>query len=197
MTHKVKECTERPRKVGARWNGKDIQADEVLQDFSLDYEGKHDRWNGYDPSTHQDLMERKSNYKSQSLMSEYELAELERRRKRKEQELDKFKTEPDQDQSRYPSGTDATGGLKKVDTLVDSDSDSDDEQDEEKAEFLENGEGSVPVKKDPKTRTIVRNLRIREDTAKYLKNLDLNSAFYDPKSRSMKENPTPSKVRNL
>ena len=29
----------------------------------------------------------------------------------------------------------------------------------------------------------VRNLRIREDTAKYLLNLDLSSAHYDPKSR--------------
>ena len=37
----------------------------------------------------------------------------------------------------------------------------------------------------------VRNLRIREDTAKYLRNLDLSSAYYDPKTRSMRENPTP------
>ncbi|XP_004301095.1 PREDICTED: pre-mRNA-splicing factor SLU7-A-like [Fragaria vesca subsp. vesca] len=37
----------------------------------------------------------------------------------------------------------------------------------------------------------VRNLRIREDTAKYLRNLDVNSAHYDPKSRSMRENPNP------
>ena len=29
----------------------------------------------------------------------------------------------------------------------------------------------------------VRNLRIREDIAKYLLNLDVNSAHYDPKSR--------------
>lgn len=29
----------------------------------------------------------------------------------------------------------------------------------------------------------VRNLRIREDTAKYLLNLDMNSAYYDPKTR--------------
>jgi hypothetical protein len=29
----------------------------------------------------------------------------------------------------------------------------------------------------------VRNLRIREDTAKYLLNLDVNSAYYDPKTR--------------
>lgn len=30
---------------------------------------------------------------------------------------------------------------------------------------------------------------IREDTAKYLINLDTNSAYYDPKTRSMRENP--------
>lgn len=32
-------------------------------------------------------------------------------------------------------------------------------------------------------------LRIREDTAKYLFNLDPNSAPYDPKSRTLKEDP--------
>lgn len=42
---------------------------------------------------------------------------------------------------------------------------------------------------DSRTRITVRNLRIREDTAKYLYNLDPNSPFYDPKSRSMRENP--------
>ena len=42
---------------------------------------------------------------------------------------------------------------------------------------------------DSATRITVRNLRIREDTAKYLYNLDPNSAYYDPKSRSMRENP--------
>ena len=36
-----------------------------------------------------------------------------------------------------------------------------------------------------------RNLRIREDTAKYLLNLDVNSAYYDPKTRSMREDPLP------
>jgi pre-mRNA-processing factor SLU7 len=42
---------------------------------------------------------------------------------------------------------------------------------------------------DDKTKTCIRNLRIREDTAKYLLNLDVKSAYYDPKSRSMRENP--------
>ncbi|KAH8074856.1 hypothetical protein JL720_10599 [Aureococcus anophagefferens] len=41
-------------------------------------------------------------------------------------------------------------------------------------------------------KTTVRNLRIREDTAKYLRNLDPDSAFYDPKTRAMRENPTPN-----
>ena len=38
---------------------------------------------------------------------------------------------------------------------------------------------------------VCRNLRIREDIAKYLLNLDVNSAYYDPKTRSMREDPLP------
>lgn len=38
---------------------------------------------------------------------------------------------------------------------------------------------------------LYRNLRIREDTAKYLLNLDVNSSHYDPKTRSMREDPLP------
>lgn len=45
------------------------------------------------------------------------------------------------------------------------------------------------VDMDSRTRITVRNLRIREDTAKYLYNLNSESAYYDPKSRSMRENP--------
>lgn len=35
------------------------------------------------------------------------------------------------------------------------------------------------------------NLRIREDTEKYMLNLDINSAHYDPETRSMREDPLP------
>jgi hypothetical protein len=35
--------------------------------------------------------------------------------------------------------------------------------------------------------------RIREDTAKYLRNLDVGSAHYDPKTRSMRDNPNKEK----
>jgi pre-mRNA-processing factor SLU7 len=36
-----------------------------------------------------------------------------------------------------------------------------------------------------------RNLCFREDTTKYLLNPDVNSTYYDPKTRSMREDPLP------
>lgn len=35
-------------------------------------------------------------------------------------------------------------------------------------------------------------MRIQEDIAKYLLNLDVNSAYYDPKTQSMREDPLPT-----
>ena len=69
--------------------------------------------------------------------------------------------------------------------LQDGDSDDSDHDEDKYADEID-----MPgTKFDSKTRTTVRNLRIREDTAKYLYNLDPNSAYYDPKTRSMRENP--------
>lgn len=51
MTHKVGECVERPRKIGAKYSSRDIAHDErdtTKQGIKLNYEGKRDRWNGYD-----------------------------------------------------------------------------------------------------------------------------------------------------
>lgn len=59
MTHKAKECTERPRKVGAKYKAVDIKPDELVTNLQLDYAGKHDRWNGYDPESYKQVMERK------------------------------------------------------------------------------------------------------------------------------------------
>ena len=54
-------------------------------------------------------------------------------------------------------------------------------------------EGKVQPQSKTTAKHVVRNLRIREDTAKYLRNLDVMSAYYDPKTRSMRDNPTPNK----
>ena len=68
-----------------------------------------------------------------------------------------------------------------------------DEEEEESSDKDEDkyvDEVDMPgTKVDSKQRITVRNLRIREDTAKYLRNLDINSAYYDPKTRSMRDNP--------
>ncbi|GAW81920.1 step II splicing factor [Plasmodium gonderi] len=60
-----------------------------------------------------------------------------------------------------------------------------------------NGSSNNNMNKNEKNRNVARNLRIREDTAKYLYNLSLNSAFYDPKSRSMREDPFANIRKNL
>nr|CAG8495316.1 4034_t:CDS:2 [Entrophospora candida] len=159
MTHKSRDCMDRPRKTGAKWSGTDIKADEIIQDIELDYDAKRDRWNGYDPSEHVKIYE------------EYEKIEDERR-KIKANELDKQST---------------TELVKKTGkrTAGEFSSDEDDEDDDKYAE-----RSDMPGQKvNTKTRTTIRNLRIREDPAKYLRNLDINSAHYDPKTRSMRDNP--------
>lgn len=142
LTHKTKECLSRPRAKGAKWTGKDIQADEVVQDVELGWDAKRDRWNGYDPTDYKSVIE------------EYE--ELENLKK-------KAKGEGAQsDQEALTEGGEEVqvGG-------------------QEEAKYAEESDMGRQQS------TATRNLRIREDTAKYLLNLDLDSAKYDPKTRSM------------
>jgi hypothetical protein len=41
-------CSERPRKIGAKFTGASFAPDEFMQpELKHDYEGKRDRWNGY------------------------------------------------------------------------------------------------------------------------------------------------------
>jgi pre-mRNA-processing factor SLU7 len=132
MTHKTKECLSRPRVKGAKWSGKNIQADEVIQDVSLGWDAKRDRWNGYDPKEYKAVID--------------EYTQLEELKK----------------------STQATGA-------------NEDEEDEgeDGAKYAEESDMGRQQS------TATRQLRIREDTAKYLLNLDLDSAKYDPKTRSM------------
>ena len=144
ITHKTKECTSRPRAKGARWTGKDIQADEVIQEVKLGWDAKRDRWNGYDAQNYQNVTE------------EYE-------------ELEKLKR-------KLKNGDDAGG----ANLLNDNDKNRDDvDKEDEEAKYTEESDMGRHQS------TATRNLRLREDTAKYLLNLDLDSAKYDPKTRSM------------
>lgn len=58
LTHKKIDCMERPRKVGAKYNGAKIAYDEFVQPKIVsDYDGKRDRWAGYDPANHREIVE--------------------------------------------------------------------------------------------------------------------------------------------
>jgi pre-mRNA-processing factor SLU7 len=165
MTHTQKDCLERPRKKGAKYTNKDIAADEVIQNVKGNYDAKRDRWNGYDPAEHKRILD------------EYSAMEEERKRLR-EEEVDKQTSAELKD-------------VAKVNTAKDDDDDafgSSDEEDANEDKYADAAD-AVGQKLDTKTRITVRNLRIREDTAKYLLNLDVDSAHYDPKTRSMREAP--------
>ncbi len=119
MTHKTKECLSRPRAKGARWTGRDIQADEVIQEVSLSWDAKRDPYNGFSVEDYTKNV------------------------------AEKF------------------------------DDDQGEGEGEEGAKYVEESDMGRQQS------TATRQLRIREDTAKYLLNLDLDSAKYDPKTRSM------------
>ncbi|XP_021770183.1 pre-mRNA-splicing factor SLU7-like [Chenopodium quinoa] len=173
MTHDAKSCMDRPRRVGAKWTGKHIAPDEIIEEFELDFDGKRDRWNGFDPASYAYVVHR------------YEAKEEARKKYLKEQQLKKLEEK------------------NKTGEEGEADEDEDDEDDDEDA--LKVDEAKVDESKqmdfakvEKRVRTTgggstgtVRNLRIREDTAKYLLNLDVDSAYYDPKTRSMREDPLP------
>jgi pre-mRNA-processing factor SLU7 len=126
MTHKTKDCLQRKRKIGAKYNGRDIQADEVVEDVRLGFDAKRDRWNGIDASeAYQQVVEQHE-----------ELEKLKRAAQGEDETADGDRYEEETDMGRQQS-------------------------------------------------TATRQLRLREDTAKYLLNLDMDSAKYDPKTRTM------------
>ncbi|KAH9949546.1 pre-mRNA-splicing factor SLU7 [Amylocystis lapponica] len=172
MTHKKQDCLERPRRRGAKFTNTDIAADEVIQEVAGGYDAKRDRWNGYDPAEHKRVYD------------EYEAVEA-ARQKLREEEIDK-QTTTDLAAVRKV----AKAGHEKA--ARDDDFGSSDEEDEDADKYADAAD-AVGQKLDTKTRITVRNLRIREDTAKYLINLDPSSAYYDPKTRSMRDNP----VKNI
>ena len=187
LTHRTKDCLERPRKKGAKYSGKDIQADEVLLNLGdRDYDAKRDRYNGYDPKEYREIYE------------QYERVE-DARRKLREEQLDREASEAAAAaaavaESSGPKETktkDKTKDKKKRVEMPEDDefgdfgsSDDEDEQVEEK--YAETAD--MPGQK-VSGRQTQRNLRIREDRSKYLMDLSEDAPYYDPKSRAMRENP--------
>eukprot|EP01096_Ripella_sp_DP13-Kostka_P007684 TRINITY_DN2817_c0_g1_i1.p1 TRINITY_DN2817_c0_g1~~TRINITY_DN2817_c0_g1_i1.p1 ORF type:complete len:597 (+),score=309.63 TRINITY_DN2817_c0_g1_i1:38-1792(+) len=207
-THKEKDCLERARKIGAKYDSRQIAHDDVIVDESqikFDWSSKHDRWSGYDPSSYQAVVdhhlkveeERKKQKAQAKILNAAKAAEKEKAAAAAALAggVD-TPLSPSASKAAVPSASSADGAAeteKAADPLsgiIDSDSDSEEDEDGVK---LMGDESMVGQKMDSRTRTTIRVLRIREDTAKYLLNLDVNSAHYDPKTRSMRDNPTPHK----
>lgn len=147
------------------------------------YDSKRDKYHGYDAS---------STYMKQ--MEDKFIKRDEIRHKIREQKI------LSKNKNNKSTNDETANDKKKVTSDSDSDYDSDEGSDSDE-EFVQKDEDAKTFQSrlarqggvgGAQMKVTARNLRIREDTAKYLRNLDINSAFYDPKSRSMRGNPNPN-----
>lgn len=152
------------------------------------YDSKRDKYHGYDAASNQHV---------QMIEDKFAKRDAVRRQKKLQRQEQQQKNDNDTENKNINTNKQKQAHSDSdSDTDYDSDSsgsNSDDEfvqRDEDAKTFQsrlarQGGVGGAQMK------VTARNLRIREDTAKYLRNLDLNSAYYDPKSRSMRDNPNP------
>lgn len=62
MGHNRKECTERPRKMAAKFTASNIAPDDVEKDLRLSWEAKRDRWNGFDSNMYKEVIQEHDEY---------------------------------------------------------------------------------------------------------------------------------------
>ncbi|GMT34778.1 hypothetical protein PFISCL1PPCAC_26075, partial [Pristionchus fissidentatus] len=172
MTHKKRDCFERPRKQGAKFTNDDIAADDYIQPkLKMGFEAKRDRWNGYDNAAYSEVI--KDHEKQEEVRKMIKAEKAKEEKKAAEEAAAKEKEEKE--------------GASADEKTEEKEGSQGEEEDEDL--YAEDAQMETKVDMDSSTRITVRNLRIREDTAKYLYNLNENAPYYDPKSRSMRENP--------
>ena len=157
------------------------------------YDSKRDAYHGVEMEGHMKVMEEK--YKEREAL----------RKEQRKREREERKKQMEEEKAEREKNGDAEGDKDGFDRDSDSDSDYDSDAGGSKDEGWSSEDEVVQHDDEAKMFTTrlarqggvggaqmkvtARNLRIREDTAKYLRNLDPNSAYYDPKSRSMRDNP--------
>lgn len=186
-THKEKDCLERPRsaKSSAWKSGIATGADDVVVSLEnhgkVSYDAKRDTWQGFDPKSYSEVVDRFNR------IEEARQRFIEEEKSKEKEFVSETKNEPKDEDSDYGSDAESdvdesSGDAVKRDYM---------NTDENARDFQtriarQGGVGGAQMK------VTSRNLRIREDIPKYLRNLDLGSAFYDPKTRSMRDNPFPN-----
>ena len=149
------------------------------------YDSKRDAYHGMQVEDQQRLVHQQF-LRREELRKQRRARQLERKEKG---ELQDEKESLDKNNNKHKGSDSDSDSDSDYDSDAGSDSDEEFVQKDEDAKIhtsrmaRQGGVGGAQMK------VTARNLRIREDTAKYLRNLDLDSAYYDPKSRSMRDNP--------
>eukprot|EP00127_Corallochytrium_limacisporum_P007164 Clim_evm37s243 gene=Clim_evmTU37s243 len=179
MGHKRKDCLERPRKRTAKGMGTTLTAEDMAQpEMTHTFESKRDRYAGYDPKQYK------------SVVQKFALLRKLKNDMKKDGH-DKREADEAEDVFRLLEGEDPNDSELRaiLEELAEiSEGSDDDEEDRERWSQLTDAERQE-IDALRAGRGKEHNLRLREDTAKYLRNLDPDSAHYDPKSRSMQEDP--------
>lgn len=160
MSHKASDCIERPRKVGAKYNGLDMKDDEEVKEIRTTWDSKRDRWNGFDAEEYR------------SVVAKYEEKEkLKQEKDNEEVELEKKKSEG-KHEDKEPA-TDKKQKTTKDQYGLDSLNSDDDDDDSD----LDSKTKSGPA---------IRTLRVKEEKARYLQDLSEDAAVFNPKSRTLR-----------
>lgn len=167
MSHTAKFCVDRPRKKTAKNANRTFGHDEEVQEIKLNFEAKIDRWNGFDPEMY-----------NKEVIQEWNAQEEERKKLIAQQLLEEKLKEPVE----VPKND--------MDEML-SDSDLDNVDEAEEADI---NEQDPELRKNPRIKTLNKNLRSRQETVKYLHNVWDNTAHYDGKSRAMRTNPNDVEV---
>lgn len=122
-----------------------------------------DRWNGFDPEMY-----------NKEVIQEWNKVEEERKKLKAQQLEEKLKNK-----SKEPKN--------EIEEML-SDSDLEENSDDE-VQDKEVDEDDPNLFKNPRIKSLNKNLRSRQETVKYLQNIWDNKAHYDGKSRAMRENP--------
>jgi pre-mRNA-processing factor SLU7 len=64
MGHSRKDCTERPRKVTAKFTNRNIAADDVVRNIKTNWDSKRDRWNGFTSEMYTEVIDDYKNYEA-------------------------------------------------------------------------------------------------------------------------------------
>lgn len=169
-THTKKFCFERPRAKEAKFTGENIQNDEFIIERELDYDAKHDIWDGYDPE-----VQRKYILEYQYAQEQKLKAQLEELEKIEKEDLIKLKKSYENGENLNEDDVDNLEKIKKLEELIkeNDDKSSNDEDDNEDLEGL-NIKSMINEHhfQNAITRPLSKSAHLIDDYKKYMLNLN-------------------------